>query len=269
MPRNTIRLQNNLFLLLMSVTTSSLVAGGQSSGQVYRAPANGHVTFYVQQQWWEEKNVTPGVKYLGDAAVTVQYSDGSQQTIVFLGTSDFLESRIEFSGNRGFSTWTQIANLRPNATFSIASTQAAEAENAYEPVAGNHFGGGYITGTVAHVSSDAPLYNPPRGTPTPGSDPTPSPASVLTNVHALIISGRSDPAKIVTSQNVTLTGGVVALGKDPSPPAAPTSQWSTGLRIVPDEALLTGEKIPPLTPNIIDVRIVKHEMTGDLSTPSH
>jgi hypothetical protein len=47
----------------------------------------------------------------------------------------------------------------------------------------------------------------------------------------------------------------------------PTTQWSTGLRIVPDEALLTGAKIPPLTPNIIDVRIVKHDVTEDLSTP--
>jgi hypothetical protein len=88
------------------------------------------------------------------------------------------------------------------------------------------------------------------------------------NIHAVIISGRSDPAKIVTSPNVTLTGGVIALGKDPSPPAKPTAQWSSGLRIVPDEALLTGAKIPPLTPNIIDVRIVKHEVTGDLLTPA-
>ena len=87
------------------------------------------------------------------------------------------------------------------------------------------------------------------------------------SIHAVIISGRSDLAKIVTSQNVTLTGGVVALGKDSSPPAAPTA-WSSGLRIVPDEALLTGGKIPPLTSNIIDVRIMKHEVVGDLPSPS-
>jgi hypothetical protein len=65
---------------------------------------------------------------------------------------------------------------------------------------------------------------------------------------------------------VTLTGGVVALGKGPSPPAAPSS-WTAGLRIVPDEALLTGTKIPPVTPNIIDVRIVSHEVVGDLAIP--
>ncbi len=102
----------------------------------------------------------------------------------------------------------------------------------------------------------------------PGIGGPAPPPSTSTNIHAVIISARSDPAKIVTSPNVTLVGGVVALGKDPLPPAAPTNSWSTGLRIVPDEALLTGAKIPPLTPNIIDVRVVKHEVTDDLSTPT-
>jgi hypothetical protein len=106
---------------------------------------------------------------------------------------------------------------------------------------------------------------PPVANPTPVAPPTPA---TRNNIHAVIISGRSDPTRVVTSANVTLTGGVIALGKDPSPPAKPTAQWSSGLRIVPDEALLTGAKIPPLTPNIIDVRIVKHEVSGDLSTPA-
>jgi hypothetical protein len=109
--------------------------------------------------------------------------------------------------------------------------------------------------------------NPPVVVPPPVGTPSPAPVT-HTNIHAVIISGRSDPARVVTSPNVTLTGGVVALGKDPSPPASPTSRWSTGLRIVPDQSLLTGAKIPPLTPNIIDVRIVKHEVTGDLSRPA-
>jgi hypothetical protein len=107
--------------------------------------------------------------------------------------------------------------------------------------------------------------SPPGAPPTPTG--TPPPVTRGNNVHAVIISGLSDPTKIVASQNVTLTGGVIALGKDPSPPSTPHS-WSSGLRIVPDEALLTGAKIPPLTPNIIDVRIVKHEVVGDLAKPS-
>jgi hypothetical protein len=108
---------------------------------------------------------------------------------------------------------------------------------------------------------------PPLVVPPPVGTPTPAPAT-RSSIHAVIISGRSDPTKVVTSANVTLTGGVIALGKDPSPPAKPTAQWSSGLRIIPDESLLTGAKIPPLTPNIIDVRIVKHEVTGDLSKPT-
>ncbi len=77
----------------------------------------------------------------------------------------------------------------------------------------------------------------------------------------------SDPAKVIASPNVTLTGGVIALGKDSTPPATP-STWSPGLRIVPDYALLTGEKIPPVTPNILDVRIVRQEVTADFPSPS-
>jgi hypothetical protein len=86
-------------------------------------------------------------------------------------------------------------------------------------------------------------------------------------IHAVIISGLSDPAKVIASPNVTLTGGVIALGKNPTIPATP-STWSPGLRIVPDYALLTGEKIPPVTPNILDVRIVRQEVTADFLSPN-
>ena len=129
----------------------------------------------------------------------------------------------------------------------------------------NVFGGPFYVWTIfpQKITPSLPLYRPPANNPPPGN---PGLGPVSASIHAVIISGRSDPAKIVTSQNVTLTGGVVALGKDPAPPAAPSS-WTTGLRIVPDEALLTGAKIPPLTPNIIDVRIVKHEVVGDLAAP--
>jgi hypothetical protein len=64
------------------------------------------------------------------------------------------------------------------------------------------------------------------------------------------------------SSNVTLTGGIVALWKNGSPPST-SSAWSPGLKSIPDYALLSGEKIPPLAPNIIDVRIVRQEVTAD------
>jgi hypothetical protein len=129
----------------------------------------------------------------------------------------------------------------------------------------NAFGGPFYVWTISpqSIMPNLPLYRPPVSNPPPGN---PGSGQISTNIHAVIISGRSDPAKIVTSHNVTVTGGVVALGKDPAPPATPSS-WATGLRILPDEALLTGAKIPPVTPNIIDVRIVSHQVVGDLAAP--
>jgi hypothetical protein len=128
----------------------------------------------------------------------------------------------------------------------------------------NGYGGPFYEWTIRPQSITPSLspYTPPK----PPGNPVPVPVPVSTSIHAVIISGRSDPAKIVTSQNVTLTGGVVALGKDPAPPGVP-SAWTSGLHILPDEALLTGAKIPPVTPNIVDVRIVKHEVVGDLAVP--
>jgi hypothetical protein len=93
------------------------------------------------------------------------------------------------------------------------------------------------------------------------------PPPIRSSIHAVIISGLSDPAKVITSPNVTLTGGVIALGKNSTPPVSP-STWSLGLSIIPDYQLLTGEKIPPVTPNILDVRIVRQEVTADFPSPS-
>ena len=108
-------------------------------------------------------------------------------------------------------------------------------------------------------------------TPTPPSggvatQPQPPPQNFAnsgqSNIHAVIISGLSDPAKVIASPNVTLTGGIVALGKV-APSGSSPSSWSPGLRVLPDYGLLTGTKIPPVTPNIIDVRIVRQEVQAD------
>jgi hypothetical protein len=90
---------------------------------------------------------------------------------------------------------------------------------------------------------------------------------VRSSIHAVIISGLSDPTRVIASANVTLTGGIVALGKlDVS--SAPSSAWSPGLRILPDYDLLTGTKIPPVTPNVLDVRIVRQQVTADFPSAS-
>jgi hypothetical protein len=92
-------------------------------------------------------------------------------------------------------------------------------------------------------------------------------SSTPSNIHAVIISGLSDPAKVITSSNVTLTGGIVALGKLNNSTSL-SSAWSPGLRILPDYDLLTGAKIPPVTPNVLDVRIVRQQITADFSSAS-
>jgi hypothetical protein len=112
----------------------------------------------------------------------------------------------------------------------------------------------FVGGTTSGGSS---VVAPPLRTTGPNRPPV-----GRSNIHAIIISALSDPAKVIASPNVTLTGGIIALGKDPTPPTTP-STWSPGLQIVPDYALLTGEKIPPVTPNVIDVRIVRQEVTAD------
>lgn len=86
-------------------------------------------------------------------------------------------------------------------------------------------------------------------------------------IHAVIISGLSDPAKVIASSNVTLTGGIVALGKV-NGSASLSSSWSPALRILPDYDLLIGSKIPPVTPNIIDVRIVRQQVVADFPSVS-
>jgi hypothetical protein len=91
-------------------------------------------------------------------------------------------------------------------------------------------------------------------------------ANAHSKIHAVIISGLSDPAKVIASPNVMLTGGIVALGKNPI--SGNPSTWSPGLQIVPDYGLLTGEKIPPVTPNLVDVRIVRQEVTADFPSPN-
>jgi hypothetical protein len=109
---------------------------------------------------------------------------------------------------------------------------------------------------------------PPGGgngvtTQNPTSPPSPPVAPTgASSIHAVIISGLSDPAKVIASPNVTLTGGIVALGKAGDSSSVPSS-WSVGMRILPDYDLLTGTKIPPVTPNIIDVRIIRQQVGAD------
>jgi hypothetical protein len=56
-------------------------------------------------------------------------------------------------------------------------------------------------------------------------------------------------------RNITVTGGLIALGGPPLagelPPGSPQPAW---LRVIPDPRLLDGSVIPPVAPNLIDIR---------------
>jgi hypothetical protein len=131
----------------------------------------------------------------------------------------------------------------------------------------NFFEWWYLPGRPS-VATGGDSPTPPAG----GTQPQPPQTTSLppnagqTNIHAVIISGLSDPAKVIAFPNVTLTGGLVALGKASAAGGA-LSTWSSGLRILPDYGLLTGIKIPPVTPNIIDVRIVRQQVQAGFPSP--
>jgi hypothetical protein len=75
-------------------------------------------------------------------------------------------------------------------------------------------------------------------------------------INAVIVSGAESPwdaiAKAPGVRNVTVTGGVIALGGGPA--------WLKGtgsfFQVFPDRRLLNGSVIPPVVPNVIDIRIM-------------
>jgi len=94
---------------------------------------------------------------------------------------------------------------------------------------------------------------------------TPAAAPVDVGIHAVIVSGAMTPwdaiGKVPGVGMVTVTGGIVALGTTPirgePPGGGPQPSW---LRLVPDLDLLNGSVIPPVVPNVIDVRITRYSI---------
>jgi hypothetical protein len=249
-----------------------------SDGEWYKVPAGGRVTFTLTETWGVFKGIPPNTFVLGEATITLEYQDGSTEQIGFRDSGHAVSSvltgpeagfGISFgpSGElSGTDVWTQTASLTAGREFQIVSSTPAQS---YAPDVEFQGGAGaFIRGFVTKFSSDAPPVTQPSGPSTTSNLPPPStPGSAPANIHAVIVSGLSDPAKVIVSSNVTLTGGIVALGKNGSPPST-SSAWSPGLKIIPDYALLTGEKIPPVTPNILDVRIVRQEVSANFPSPS-
>ena len=246
--------------------------GTESWGaQWYKVPPSGQVTFTLTEGWAVFKGPPHANAAMGDAFVTVGYANGAAQEIVFQGSLQVIYQALEQTGyiiGEGTFTWNQIGYLPPGAEFRILSTTVAEAYDPTKPYEGSQDGAS-VLGRVARIATDASPANSGAINPTGPASPPPTlvGGGTSSRIHAVIISGLSDPTKIIASPNVQLTGGIVALGKNSSSSSTP-STWSPGLEIIPDYALLTGNKIPPVTPNIIDVRIVREDMTADFSSPS-
>jgi len=102
------------------------------------------------------------------------------------------------------------------------------------------------------------------GPPTPPPEPGPGvPSTRRAQIHAVIVSNLSDPSQVL-SGNVNLTGGIIALG--PPTPSQKPGRWDPNVQITPDPDLLNGSKIPPLVPNVIDVRITHYEVTATIES---
>jgi len=229
----------------------------------------------------------PGQVFVNEGTITVNYSI----TLTFAGTSTDGGGPADTGDSLRVSVSAGGTNLivRPVESFTVAQGTSAVSYGTFSfdnpvsqflEISGS---GGYVREVRSPIQNVYPLFQqwtilngpttivggntPPISPkiPPPSESSQSSDRAVRSNIHAVIVSGLSDPAKVIASTNVTLIGGIVALGRTAS--SLPSS-WSEGLQIVPDYALLTGEKIPPITPNILDVRIVRQEVTADFPSPN-
>ena len=88
-------------------------------------------------------------------------------------------------------------------------------------------------------------------------------------IHAVIVSGIQSPWNAISRapgvRNLTLTGGLVALGRTPRPgETVAGGSPPSFLKIIPDPKLLNGSMIPPIVPNVIDVRIIGYSVSADM-----
>src|SRR5271165_4122312 len=161
----------------------------------------------------------------------------------------------------------------PTADPNAVTQNADETENALTPemnaimsIPTTDPRGGTVTPTTTTTTDDA-LDDVPVGAPGASGlrGVTPAAAPVDVGIHAVIVSGAMTPwdaiGKVPGVGTVTVTGGIVALGTTPirgePPGGGPQPSW---LRLVPDLDLLNGSVIPPVVPNVIDVRITRYSI---------
>ena len=156
---------------------------------------------------------------------------------------------------------TEVSPTGPGNTLIVSGAAAAEPGSPSGP-------GAPESGLPGGPGSAASPGGEPDVVPPPPPPPATSNASQpRAQIHAVIVSGLADPSQVLRG-NVNLTCGIVALGTpDPTAPQTP-GRWDPNVKITPDPELLNGHKIPPLVPNIIDVRIMHHEISATMESES-
>ena len=119
--------------------------------------------------------------------------------------------------------------------------------------------------------ADSGIAKPDVVTTIPPGGPAPT-APVDVEIHAVIVSAAQSPWDAVEKgpgvRNVIIVGGIVALGKTPIPGEIPGGGPQPGwLRVIPDLRLLNGSMIPPVVPNIMDIRIMNCPIRIEESNP--
>ena len=104
------------------------------------------------------------------------------------------------------------------------------------------------------------------------SNPGPpvSQSQPATTIHAVIISGTAHPEEVIDTRRglIHLIGGVVALGKTKSETdSGRLASWPNGLVLTADPEYLNGSKVPPSTPNLLDVRIRDFKFRASIQSP--
>ena len=197
------------------------------------------------------------------------------------GDSDTFTASVGMDTSPGDVSVTDVSDVSPgNDALSVTPTDPAldfAAQQAYDAI-NTPWGGVPVSSTFGNEVQLRPGGNPvpggaeepgtfSPGTPAPPTEPLPpttgTPPARRAQIHAVIVSNLSDPSQVL-SGNVNLTGGIIALG--PPKPSQKPGHWDPNVHITPDPDLLNGSKIPPIVPNVIDVRITHYEVTSTIES---